>query len=147
MQYPLIDRALLADLRLAHGAFNFIVMLLFLYQGWLGFRIRRARISSLPLPFPLIKRHRKAGPALAILGAVGFLAGSALVLIDTGNIVEHPAHLFAGVIIVFLLLLTYLVSRKIKGQSVPQRDYHFKVGIAILCMYLVNVLLGVGALL
>jgi len=147
MQYPLIDRQLLSDLRLAHGIYNSIVMLLFLYQGRLGFRIRSDRRASAPLPFPVIKRHRKAGPVLALMGGFGFFAGLTLVLLDTGNVLEHQLHFFTGLSIVVLLIATYRISRDIKGPDSPFRVPHFVLGIAILCLYLINVVLGIGVLL
>ena len=147
MQYPLIDRQLLADLRLAHGTYNAVVMLLFLYQGRLGFRIRRARKARALPPFPVIKRHRRTGPILAILGGLGFLAGLTLVLLDTGNVLEYPPHFFTGLTIVVLLIATYKISRDIKGTDSPYRTPHFFLGIAILCLYLVNVMIGIGVLL
>jgi Protein of unknown function (DUF4079) len=147
MQYPLIDRQLLSNLRLVHGAFNTVVLLLFLYHGRLGFSIRRARRSHAPLPFPAIKRHRKMGPVLTILGGLGFCIGLTLVLLDTGNILEYPAHLFVGTVILILLVTTFLISRKIKGPDSPLRTPHFILGIAILCLYLIEVFLGIGVLL
>ena len=147
MQYPLIDRELLADLRLVHGVYNTIVMMLFLYQGRLGFRIRRDRLAGAPPPFPVIKRHRQAGPILAILGGLGFFAGLTLVLLDTGNILEYPLHLFTGLTIVVLLIATYKISRDIKGPESSFRSPHFVLGIAILCLYFVNVFFGLGVLL
>jgi uncharacterized membrane protein YozB (DUF420 family) len=147
MQYPLIDRQVLADLRLAHGIYNSLVMLLFLYQGWLGFRIRRDRRVHAPLPLPVIRRHRKAGPVLAILGGLGFLTGLTLVLLDTGNVLEHQPHFFTGLSIVVLLIATYRISRDIRGPDSPFRTTHFALGVAILCLYLVNMFLGIGVLL
>jgi hypothetical protein len=147
MPYPLIDKQLLADLRTMHGVYNAIVMLLFLYQGWLGFGIRRARTAGAPLPFPMIKRHRRTGPILAILGGLGFLAGLTLVLLDTGNVLEYPPHFFTGLTIVVLLIATYKISRDIKGPDSPFRTPHFTLGVVILCLYLVNVFLGIGVLL
>lgn len=146
-QYPVIDKQLLANLRLLHGIFNTCVMLLFMYQGWAGFSIRRARRQNAPIPLPAIKRHRKMGPIFATLAGLGFLAGLILVLLDTGNILEYPGHLFASTLIVILLLVTYLVSRKIKGPDSPYRTPHFILGLVILLLYLVNVFLGVGVLL
>jgi hypothetical protein len=147
MPYPLIDRELLADLRLAHGAYNAVMMLLFLYQGRLGFMIKRARLANAPQPFPLIRRHRQVGPVLVILGGLGFLEGLTLVLLDTGNILEYPPHFFTGLAIVVLLIATYKISRDIKGRESPYRFPHFVLGIAILSLYVLNVLFGIGVLL
>ena len=147
MQYPLIDRQLLSNLRLVHGAFNTVVMLLFLYHGRLGFSIRRARTSHAPLPFPAIKLHRKMGPVLTLLGGLGFCIGLTLVLLDTGNILEYPAHFFVGAAIAILLVTTFFLSRKIKGPDSPLRTPHFILGIAILCLYLIEAFLGIGVLL
>ena len=144
MQYPLIDKHLLADLRPVHGVYNTIVMLLFLYQGWLGLRIRRERRARAPLPIPVVKRHRRMGPVLVILGGLGFLEGLTLVLLDTGKVLEFPPHLFTGLTIVVLLIATYKISRDIKGPDSPYRTPHFILGIAILCLYLVNVVIGLG---
>lgn len=147
MQFPLVSWELIANLRLGHGLFNLIVMLLFFYHARNGLLIRRARRANAPLPILAIKRHRRLGPPLALLGAGGFAAGLILVILDTGNIFQYPAHLIVGVAILLLLFLTYRLSRKIAGPDDPQRDLHFQLGIAILALYLVNVVLGVGALL
>ena len=147
MEYPLIDRQLLSNLRLAHGAFNTVVMLLFFYHAQLGFGIRRARLSRTPLPLPAIKRHRKMGPVLAVLSGLGFLAGLTLVLLSTGEVLEHPPHFFVGLLLVALIMTTYKVSRDIKGPDSPYRTPHFILGIAILALYLVQVFLGIGVLL
>jgi hypothetical protein len=147
MQYPLIDKQLLANLRLAHGAYNSIVTLLFLYHGGLGFRIRRDRRAHAPFPLSVIKRHRRLGPALLILGGFGFLEGLTLVMLDSGKVLQFPPHLFTGFTIVVLLIATYKISRDIKGPDSPFRTTHFVFGIAILCLYLVNVYLGIGVLL
>jgi uncharacterized protein DUF4079 len=147
MQFPLISRELISILKLVHGGYNLSVMLLFFYHARNGLMIRRARTGNTPLPFQEIKRHRRMGPVLALLGAGGFSAGVGLVLLDTGNIFEHPAHLFVGTAIVSLLLLTYRISRKIAGPSSLERDLHYRLGLAILALYLVNVVLGIGVLL
>jgi hypothetical protein len=146
MQYPLIDKQLLSSLRLVHGSYNFLVMLLFFYHGWLGITIRRARKSKAPLPLAAIKRHRKTGPVLAIMGGFGFLIGFTLILLDTGNVLEFPSHFLVGCTIVLCLLSTFLISRKIKGPDSPYRIPHFVLGITILCLYLIEVFLGIGVL-
>jgi uncharacterized protein DUF4079 len=146
MQYPLVDRQLLSSLRLVHGSYNSLVMLLFFYHGWLGITIRSARKSKAPLPFAAIKRHRKTGPVLAIMGGFGFLIGLTLILLHTGNVLEYPPHFLVGCAIVLCLLSTFLISRKIKGPDSPYRTPHFVLGIAILCLYLIQVFLGIGVM-
>lgn len=148
MEYPLISKELLTPLRLAHGFFNFSVMLMFFYTARFGLQIRRARQKGAPRPTAAIRRHRKLGPILASLGAMGFGAGLTLVLLDTGNVLKYPAHLLVGVILVALLLATFLVSRKISGtEASPIRKTHFLLGLTILSLYLLEVLLGLGVLL
>jgi hypothetical protein len=146
MDFPLISRGLIADLKLVHGIFNFTVMCLFVYHGSLGLQIRKARNRKTPLPFMAVKRHRKLGPILASLGGAGFCAGLTLVLLDTGKILTYPTHLFAGAAILLLLVATYLVSRRIRAGDSHWREIHFRLGITILSLYLVNVVLGFGVL-
>lgn len=147
MEYPLISRELLAYSRIGHGLFNFSVLLLFLYTARYGLLIRKARKNGAPLPVAAMRRHRYLGPRLAVLGGLGFGAGLTLVLVDTGNILKYPAHLLTGVVIVALLLTTFLVSRKIKGPNSPYRNTHFQLGLAILTLYVLEVVLGLGVLL
>lgn len=147
MEYPLISRELLADLRIVHGLFNFAVMLMFFYTARYGLMIRRARKNGAPLPVAAAIRHRMLGPILALLGGLGFTVGLTLVLLDTGDPLKYPAHLLGGIALVTLLLATYLVSRKIKGPNSPYRDTHFRLGLAILTLYVVEVFLGLGVLL
>lgn len=146
MHYPLIDRQLLSQLRLVHGGFNLCVMLLFFYHARLGLTIRRARTAKAPLPFFAIKRHRKTGPLLAMAGVFGYCAGLTLILLDTGNVLEYPPHFFTGSLIVILLIVTFVLSRMIKGQESPLRTPHAYIGIAILCLYVVEVFIGIGVL-
>jgi len=147
MQFPLISRELIAIFKLVHGLFNMTVLLLFFYHARNGLLIRRARRGKTPLPVTAIKRHRRMGPVLALLGGAGFSAGLILVMLDSGKILQYPPHLFVGAAIVLLLFSSYRVSRKIAGPSAPQRDLHYRLGLAILALYLVNTVLGIGVLL
>jgi hypothetical protein len=147
MQYPLIDRQLLSYLRFFHGGFNTFVMIMFFYHAHLGIAIRRARRARGPLPFPMIKRHRKGGPLLAALGITGFCIGFTLVMLDSGKVLQFPFHFLVGCTIVLSLITTFVVSRKIKGPDSSYRTPHFYLGIAILCLYLIEVFLGIGVLL
>ncbi len=146
MQYPLISRHILSNLRLVHACYNTSIMLLFFYHGWLGITIRRQRRVKAPLPFPVIRRHRKLGPVLVVLGILGFFIGMTLVLLDTGRVLEYPPHLITGLVIVFLVLTIYFVSRKIKGTDSTYRTPHFILGVILLCLYLIEVFLGIGVL-
>ena len=147
MHYPLIDRYLLSQLRLVHGGFNICVMLFFFYHASLGLAIRRARTAKAPLLFSAIKRHRKMGPLLALAGVVGYCEGGTLVLLDSGNVFEYLPHFLTGSLIVILLIATFAISRKIKGQESPLRTRHALIGVAILFLYVVEVSLGFGVLL
>jgi hypothetical protein len=147
MEYPLIDRTLLSKLRLVHAGFNTLVMLMFFYHARLGITIRKARKARGPLPFQLIKRHRKEGPILAGAGIAGFCIGLTLVLLHTGRVLEYPYHFLTGCVIVICITATFVISRGIKGSDSPFRTPHFILGIAILCLYLIEVLLGIGVLL
>lgn len=146
MLYPLIDQGLLVNLRLVHGSYNSCMLLLFIYHGWLGLSIRQARLQHAALPIQAVRRHRRLGPILAIMGGLGFLTGLTLVLLDTGNVLLFPLHLLVGMVLVTLLAATYLVSRRIRGADPAWRTLHFSLGIAILCLYLIQSFLGLGIL-
>ena len=143
---PLIDKELIPWLRLGHGLYNSLVILLFLYQGWLGLRIRRARLAGAPLPVGAVRRHRKMGPVLAVLGIIGFSAGLVVVTLGERRYMENWHHLFTGLAIVLLLAATYHISRKIKGPDSSYRNTHLALGIAIICLYLLEAFLGIGIL-
>jgi hypothetical protein len=143
----LLFKQLVPWLALGHGIFNALVLALFCYQGWLGLAIRRARKAGAPLPFVAVRRHRRSGPVLAVLGLAGFLAGLILVILDKGRLVEYPLHFLAGLAIVIVIGLLYVQSRKIKGADSPYRNSHFRLGIALIVLFLVQSVLGVGILL
>lgn len=147
MQFPLISRELIVYLKLLHGLFNLTVVLLFFYHARNGLLIRRARTGNTPLPIQAVRRHRRMGPVLALLGAAGFSAGLILTLLDTGKLLKYPPHLFVGLTIVLLLFTSYRVSGKIVGSNPSKRDLHYRLGVAILALYLVNAVLGIGVFL
>ncbi|TAL25611.1 MAG: DUF4079 family protein [Nitrospirae bacterium] len=141
----MIDKDIIANLRLVHGSYNALMMMLFIYQGWLGLRIRRGRIAGNP-PLEIIKRHRKTGPVFAIMGVLGFFAGVTLIYLDYGRILKYPPHFLTGLSIVFAIAAVFLISRKIKGLDSEWRTPHFRRGILLVCLYLVQVFLGIGIL-
>ena len=94
----MIDKQLLLTvLKPAHGLFNLLVLLLFLYQAGKGILIRRARLAGDAVPFPEVKRHRRIGPVATVLAVTGYLFGIILVWYDKGNIIEHHCTFRRGV--------------------------------------------------
>jgi hypothetical protein len=136
-----------APLRLLHGTYNTMIALAFVYQGWLGLRVRKTRRSGDGGDFRTIRLHRGNGPILVLLGALGYAAGVALIVLDKGHIFEYRLHHLVGMTIVILMAAALLVSRKIKGPISTWRTLHFLLGLAILVAYLLQLLLGLNILL
>jgi len=137
---------LLTILKPAHGLFNLAVAGLFLYQAWKGILIRRARFAGSPIPFPAVKLHRKLGPIAAMMAAAGYVAGLLLVYYDKRAIFVHPMHLAVGTFLVTALVAAVIMSRKIKATTPEIRTLHFRLGIVVLTLYLVEAVLGLGIL-
>jgi hypothetical protein len=142
-----IDKQTVEYLKLLHGSYNTVVLLLFFYHGRLGLLIRKKRMRGAPPPIAAVKRHRKAGPVLAVMAVLGFFIGFTVTVLDKGVVLEYPLHFFTGSAIVLLLMTTYALSRQIKGPGSPFRTPHFIIGAAILLLYAVQSFLGLGILL
>lgn len=142
----MIESADIRIVRLVHGSFNFLVVLLFFIQGMLGLKIRKARRAGAASPSAALRRHRKAGPVLAVLGTAGFFAGLGIGIFSDGGVLEYPLHLGVGVSIVVLITSLFFVSRKIRSGESPWRQRHFVLGLCLLVLYVVQVLLGLGIL-
>jgi len=138
-----MSREIIAFLKLLHGGFNTGILLLFVYQGILGLKIRRTDTR----PFDVIRRHRKIGPVAAVLGASGFMAGMTVLYLDAGYLVKYPLHFTTGLIIVVLIMTTWIISTKIKGADSAWRDRHYRIGISIIMLYFIQAILGLGILL
>jgi hypothetical protein len=135
-------------LKLAHGSFNTLMMFLFAYQGWMGLKIRKQRLwLSGAHDFHVVKRHRKTGPVFAFLGCSGYIAGLTIVFIDKGTVLYYPMHLIFGSAIAVSIITTFFISRRIKGIYSSWRTPHFILGIWIICLYLVQIALGLRILL
>lgn len=137
---------LLTILKPAHGLFNILVLTLFLWQGWMGLMIRRARLAGEATPFAIVKRHRGIGPIAAMLAIAGYLAGISLVLYDKGTIFEHPLHLAVGSVLITALAATVALSRMIKGTMQSIRAWHFRLGIVTLILFIAEVFFGLEVL-
>jgi len=142
----MLDKQTIAYLKLLHGFYNTTVMVLFVYQGLLGLRIRRERKAGIR-SFSIIKRHRKLGPILIFLSIIGFLAGGAVVYLDHGHIFHYPLHFITGLLIVLSVIATFIISKRIKDADDLWRDRHYVLGILIISFYLIQVFLGLGILL
>ena len=143
----MIDKQFIAYFKLAHACFNAATLVLFFYQGWLGFLIRRARLASASMPIPAVRRHRKAGPVFALLGVLGYLAGCILVFLDKGSLLEYPLHFATGTVIALCIGGVFAVSRRIRGAAVPSRVLHFQLGLALLALYAFQTFFGLSILL
>jgi hypothetical protein len=142
-----IPRGWLDLLRIGHGAYNTVVVLALITQGWLGLRIRRERKAGGARDFDVVRRHRSRGPLLVLLGILGYVAGAVLIGIDKGHFFEYPLHNIVGAGIVILLAATFFIAREIKGPESPWRIRHLLVGIGIVCLFLVQLFLGLNILL
>lgn len=127
-----------------HGAYNFTIFLFFLYQAGVGLKIRGERLHGIPPHFQSIKRHRQLGPLLVVGGIFGFLAGLLMVYLEDGHVAEYPIHFAIGLLITFLLILTFVVSRQIRVHEIKSRTLHLAVGVLILFFYGIQVLLGLN---
>lgn len=143
----MIDKAYIDYLKILHGLYNSIVVLLFTYHGSLGWRIRKERRDGGKRDLTFIKQHRAAGPIFVLLGLLGYFAGALLVYIDKGRLLEYPLHLTVGSLLAFLLVSTFLISRKIKGADSPWRTPHFIIGLVIILLYIIQIFLGLDILL
>jgi hypothetical protein len=142
----MISKQIIAYLKLLHGSYNAFIIVLFVYHGLNGLKIRRNRIKG-KQDLGVVKRHRKLGPVLALLGISGFFAGLTLIYLDKGRIMEYPIHFITGLTIALAITATYFISRKIKGDESKIRTIHFLIGILIICLYLFQAFLGLGILL
>jgi hypothetical protein len=138
---------LIPYLKYLHGLFNGFVAILFIYQGLIGLTIRRDRIAGRSPTVSTIKRHRKTGPIIAIMGIAGFFAGATIVYLDEGRIFEHPVHFIIGLSIAALIFVTYLISKKIKAGVSTFRTAHLFIGAVIICFYFVQAFIGLSMLL
>ncbi len=127
----------------AHGLYNLLIIFLFLYQGWLGFKIRRDRMRDNPTAVKILKKHRKLGPIFSILGLIGFLSGLTVAYIAYRQFFTSNLHFIAGSIITILIAINYLFSRKIQGVESLWRVAHFVTGVTLICLYFIQAFLGV----
>lgn len=142
----MLDKQVVAYLKLFHGLYNSFVFIMIFYQGLLGLKIRRERKVG-KISFFDIKRHKRLGPILTVLSPIGFFAGVTIVFLDHGHIFKYPLHFIMGLLIVLSVFTTFLISKRITGADDLWRNRHFVLGILIIFFYIIQVTLGLGILL
>jgi hypothetical protein len=129
-------------LQLAHVSFNGALFFVFVFQGFLGWRIRRSRAAGTQQDFNAVRRHRALGPVLATLLPAGYLAGLTTTFLHKGVWVRFPGHLAAGTVLVAIVCAAVLAAKKIRGVQSPWRTPHGALGLSLLCAFLLQVFLG-----
>jgi Protein of unknown function (DUF4079) len=137
---------IIAYLKLLHGTYNFTMMVLFFLQGRLGLRIRKGKLAGSPV-FQHVKKHRRNGPVLALLGICGFLSGIIIVGLDSGELLKYFYHFLVGLALVSLIITTFVVSKRIKGAAAYWRNIHLAIGLLVICFYVVQSFVGLNVLL
>jgi len=128
-----------------HRFFNVLVFLTFLYQAWMGFKIRQGRKRGQP-QLNIIRRHRKLGPFLILAGLAGYCSGLILVFIGSGQLLVYPLHLSIGSLIALFLVFQYVATRKIRGVESSWRTPHLVAGVLMLCLYVFQIITGLALL-
>lgn len=134
-------------LQAAHVAANGTLFFALAFQGLLGVRIRRRRVSGVLQDFGIVKKHRALGPVLAALLPVGYLAGLAAASVGKEPLVRYPGHFAAGTALLLVAGLAVLFSKRIRGSQSPWRTPHFEMGLLLLCLFLFQIWLGLNILL
>ena len=134
-------------LQIVHGAFNGALLVAFLVQGRLGWRIRRRRLAGAPPDYTVVRKHRGLGPVLATLATAGYLAGLLTSWLHRGSLVTAPAHLAGGTALLACCAVVVVLARRIRGPQPPWRTPHFVAGVATLAVFVVQVFLGLNVLL
>ena len=140
----MVSDGVISTLQLAHVSVNGALFFALVYQGRLGWRIRRRRVAGVLQDFNVVKRHRALGPILATLLPMGYLAGLITAYLHKGIWVRYPGHLAVGTVLLVVVSTTVLVSRRIRGAQSPWRTPHFALGVLLLCTFLVQIYLGLN---
>ena len=140
----MVSDGVISTLQLAHVSVNGALFFALVYQGRLGWRIRRRRVAGVLQDFNVVKRHRALGPILATLLPMGYLAGLITAYLHKGIWVRYPGHLAVGTVLLVVVCSIVLVSKRIRGPQSPWRQAHFALGLLLLCTFLVQIYLGLN---
>jgi hypothetical protein len=136
----------IASLLPVHALFNLTIALLFIVQAAFGLIIMSRRRAARPPMLKAIRLHRKLGPILVMAGVTGFFSGWILVFYHYCSLFHYPLHSIIGLSIALLLIVNFYISRRIRGAESPWRINHFRLGLLTLCLYGLQVFLGIGIL-
>lgn len=143
----MITDGIVSTLQVTHAFFAGVLFLAFVFQGHLGWRLRKKRVAGVLQDFSLVKKHRARGPILATLVSVVYLAGLITVYLHKGLWVRHPGHLAGGTVLLVVVGSVYLASKRIRGTQSPWRTPHFALGLLLLCAFAVQIYLGLNVFL
>jgi hypothetical protein len=127
-----------------HALINLSIFLLFMFQASLGLRIRSARKAASPPAIKAIRLHRRLGPVLVLLGVSGFFSGWIIVFYHYCNLFHYPLHSLTGLSVALMIMITFYISKNIRGADSHWRTIHFSSGLILLCLYAVQIFLGIG---
>lgn len=133
-------------LKYAHGLFSAIIIILFIYQGLLGLRIRMRRRAGGRPEVPFVRTHRKIGPFLVILAVSAFAGGAGSVFLQWDDYFMYPIHFLNGAALISLAVLTFAISRKIRGKVTAWRTVHYFTGLTLLSLFILQAYLGIRIL-
>ena len=146
MPYGETFQSVISSIKYAHGSFNAILLLIFLYQGWLGLRIRGRRKSGKPSEVQFAVRHRNLGMFLPFLVIAGFGGGIGAVFLSLDDFFVYPVHFLNGLALSFLVVATSLISKKIRARENEWRNIHYYIGVTIIFLFAVQVYFGLSML-
>lgn len=146
METKITIESFIIYLPLIHASYNFLMLMLFCCQGFLGLKIKIQKSKKI-LPVNAIKIHRKLGQYLAILGLFSFFSGLMMLYIYTKTFFTYTLHYIFGFTLAILISITYLISKKITADSSGFRKAHFITGAAIILLYITQTITGIKKLL
>jgi uncharacterized iron-regulated membrane protein len=143
----MLPDSVVSALQIGHVFFNAALFVALAFQGLVGWRIRKRRIAGALPDFSVVRRHRTLGPVLAALLPMGNLAGVSITYLSRGLWVRYPGHFAAGTVLVAVAGATFLASRRIRGAQSPWRVRHAALGLVLLCVFCVQIFLGLNVFL
>lgn len=139
-----MDDQFMPYIRQGHALFNIMIYFFFIYQAYLGAKIRAAKRRG-GIDILAIKRHRRNGPIWASLGLAGYIAGLTIVTVDQGHPYIFPLHFIIGTSIAVLISTTFIISRIMRTNQLL-RNIHLGIGTGIISLYTFQIIVGIGVL-